>query len=597
MTARLPVGAQRRFHRYVAILIATTSLVLAVVELTRPGSAGVGQDTAWFGYVLIFGWASYVIRSDKGSALLLVLAQIGFWASLIVLEALYGIDLTSFDFVTTFGTVMMLGVLAGTLVAGSRMVWTVSIAAAITVWAAAVGSILGNPADALWVRAVTVMAGVVFTTTLVSKLFDQLAYTISQHDRSRRLHNAIAKCSESLLVQTDSSAVHEAIKAVIEATEADYGYVDKTLEVDGGPGWEIIADAAKTAAGYGEAWEVGSYDAIPTVYDSLVDGKSVVVHTSELQGRMRELYEADGILSEVCVPIFVEDEFRGSIGFVQYTSDRKWHHSEIQTLWRAAHMISAYWQQQDQADALLASNESKDRLLASVSHEIRTPLTAIVGLSEEIISSGGSLGSAELAELNSIIATQSRELAELVEDLLVASRADFGNLSIRPERVDLVSQAEQVAHGLRESHRTAKDIEVNGRVSEAWADPLRVRQILRNLLTNAMKYGGERIVMAVGEHDGEIRLVVSDDGPGIPADEAELVFERYYRSAGSPTQPGSVGIGLAVSRQLAQMMGGGLRYVADRQHHHFELTLPSVPLLDSYESAEALESDLTVETV
>lgn len=560
-----------------AILIAATSLVLAVVELGR-ASSELGNPVAWVGYVVIFTWSGYIARSsEKGSALLLVLAQIAFWASLIVIEALYRVEVTAFDFVTGFGSVMMLGVLAGALAVESRMVWAVSIGTVVASWAACVGFFLGDPTDVLVVRAVTAIAGVVFTTALVSKLFDQLAYTIVQHDRSRRLQNAIAKCSEALLVQTDSLAIHAAVEAILEATDADYGYVDRTVEVDGGPGWEIIADTAKTAAGYGQAWRVGSYSAIPPLYESLVEGNAVVVHTSEMNGRMRELYEADGIRSEVSVPILVDGDFRGSIGFVQYTSDRRWHHNEIQTLWRAAHMIGAYWQQQDQADALRASNESKDRLLASVSHEIRTPLTAIVGLSEEIISSGKSLGDDELTELNSIIAAQSRELAELVEDLLVASRADFGNLSIRPESIDLLGQAELVVRGLEESHRTNKVIEVNGEVAEAWADPLRVRQILRNLLTNAIKYGGRRIAVVVRETEGIIRLIVSDDGPGIPVEEADLIFERYYRSAGSPTQPGSVGIGLAVSRQLAEMMGGSLVYVAEGPHHHFELCLPSAP--------------------
>lgn len=580
------------------MLIAATSLVLAIVEFQRARSPWAGENIAWLGYLVILYWAVYIVRSaGKGSALLLVLAQIGFWASLIVIEALYGVDVTSFDFVTTFGTVMMLGVLAGALVAESRMVWAASIAAGIALWAVSVGSIHGSPADVLWARGLTVIAGVTFTTALVSKLFDQLAHAINQHDRSRRLQNAIAKCSEALLVQTDSLAIHSAVNAILEATDADYGYVDKTVDVDGEPGWEIIADAAKTDAGYGEAWEVGSYSAIPSIYDSMLKGNAVVVHTSELEGRTRELYEADGIQSEVSVPIFVDGEFRGSIGFVQYTSDRMWHNSEIQTLWRAAHMISAHWQRQDQADALRASNESKDRLLASVSHEIRTPLTAIVGLSEEIISADGSLGSDELAELNSIIAAQSRELAELVEDLLVASKADFGNLSIRPEPMDMLSQADQVVRSLRESHRTKKTIQVTGEVSEAWADPLRVRQILRNLLTNAIKYGGRRIDVVVDSRDSVVRLVVRDDGPGIPLEETDLIFERYYRSAGSPTQPGSVGIGLAVSRQLAEMMSGGLRYVADGAHHQFELTLPAAVPGDYLDSTNPGLSGLTVETV
>lgn len=569
------MDAQRRFHRYVATLIAAASLILAVVELNRVRSLDPGDGSAWLGYLLILGWASYVTRSrGSGSALLLVLAQIGFWSALIVIEAMYRADLTSFDFTTTFGTVMMLGVLAGTLAAESRMVWAVAIASAIAAWAVTVGLILGDPPAVLVVRAVIAMAGVIFTTALVTKLFDQLAYAIVQYERSRRLQDAIARCSEALLVQTDTFAVFEAVAALLEATDADYGYVDETVEVEGQPGWQIVAEAAKEPAGYGQSWKVGRYTAIPTVYNSLSKGHAAVVHTSELQGSEKELYAADGIRSEASVPIFVEGGFRGSIGFVQYSSDRTWHNNEIQTLWRAAHMIGAYWQQHDHAAALRASNESKDRLLASVSHELRTPLTAIVGLSEEIIARSDELDEDELHELNGIIAAQSRELAELVEDLLVASRADFGNLSIKPEMIDLHAQTRRVVIGLTDSHRTTKSIRVRGETTHAWADPLRVRQILRNLVTNAIKYGGEPIRLDIAGDGVTATLTVADGGPGIPADEAELIFERYYRSAGSPTQPGSVGIGLAVSRQLAEMMGGTLVYVTG-ERHHFQLSLPA----------------------
>ena len=237
-------------------------------------------------------------------------------------------------------------------------------------------------------------------------------------------------------------------------------------------------------------------------------------------------------------------------------------------------MIGAYWARQADAAELVASSESKERLLTSVSHEIRTPLIAILGLSEEIISSRTSLGEEELDELNGIIAVQSRELAELVEDLLVASRADFGNLSIRLEQISLRRQVDMVLEGVRESHPTDQAVTSLGTNVDAWAYPLRVRQIMRNLLTNAIKYGGPSVVIGVREHNGLAQVVVADDGQGVPVHESDLIFERYYRSADTPTQPGSVGIGLAVSRQLAEMMGGNLVYIHGENQHRFELSLP-----------------------
>jgi two-component system sensor histidine kinase MprB len=82
-------------------------------------------------------------------------------------------------------------------------------------------------------------------------------------------------------------------------------------------------------------------------------------------------------------------------------------------------------------------------------------------------------------------------------------------------------------------------------------------------------------------------VTVSDNGRGVPENEARLIFERYYRSAQSPTQPGSVGIGLAVSRQLAEMMGGTLEYVSGEPAHRFELSLPLAVEAPADDSDEA----------
>jgi signal transduction histidine kinase len=165
--------------------------------------------------------------------------------------------------------------------------------------------------------------------------------------------------------------------------------------------------------------------------------------------------------------------------------------------------------------------------------------------------------------------------------LLVASRADGGNLSIKPEILDLRTEAENVLRGIREAHPTEKAIVLRGDGVNAWADPLRVRQVMRNLLTNAIKYGGDRIIVGIREHEGRAQLMVADDGVGVPILESDLIFERYYRSPQSQTLPGSVGIGLAVSRQLADLMDGTLRYVHGESTPRFELSLPLARTVDA----------------
>jgi signal transduction histidine kinase len=101
---------------------------------------------------------------------------------------------------------------------------------------------------------------------------------------------------------------------------------------------------------------------------------------------------------------------------------------------------------------------------------------------------------------------------------------------------------------------------------------MRVRQIIRNLLTNADRYGGEHVTVRIVENPETTSLFVIDDGKGVPADEQADIFEPYYRAG---TRVESVGLGLTVSRDLARLMGGDLTYVYYQGHSFFELRLPT----------------------
>ena len=110
----------------------------------------------------------------------------------------------------------------------------------------------------------------------------------------------------------------------------------------------------------------------------------------------------------------------------------------------------------------------------------------------------------------------------------------------------------------------------------AWADPLRLRQILRNLLSNAERYGGTNVEIEVEHLNRFVVVRVRDDGTGVPPEHREAIFEPYVRGGGDSALPGSLGLGLAVSRRLARLMGGDLTYRWDGSSI-FELTLPTEP--------------------
>lgn len=225
-------------------------------------------------------------------------------------------------------------------------------------------------------------------------------------------------------------------------------------------------------------------------------------------------------------------------------------------------------------EALADLIKAKDAFIASISHELRTPLTAVVGLSAEMTS--GEMSQTEKAELTQLILDQSREMTFIVEDLLVAARAEIGTVSVELVRVDLLAEVsaalETVDVGLAP---------LPAALPTVMADPARVRQILRNLLTNLNRYGGSRRRVIGGENGPRAWVEVRDDGAGVSPVDSERIFEPYSSAHTGVT--GSVGLGLSVARQLAELMGGSLTYRRDQNESVFRLELPlaDVPVVES----------------
>ncbi len=216
--------------------------------------------------------------------------------------------------------------------------------------------------------------------------------------------------------------------------------------------------------------------------------------------------------------------------------------------------------------------DSKDRFVATVSHELRTPLTAVVGLAEELRADQGNIGERERDDLLAVIADQAMDVGYIVEDLLVAARADLGKVNVRPETVELQTAVVSVLDSLRLSSEPTVTFE--GEVV-AKADPHRLRQILRNLLTNASRYGGPNVEVTGSVDGGWAVVEVRDDGEGI-ADELRYAVFEPYATAHSPTGViGSVGLGLTVSRQLARLMEGDITYHRQNGFSAFRLELPA----------------------
>lgn len=223
-------------------------------------------------------------------------------------------------------------------------------------------------------------------------------------------------------------------------------------------------------------------------------------------------------------------------------------------------------------EALEENLRAKDEFITSVSHELRTPLSVIVGLSETLRSGTHSAG--EASEFYALIADQSQEMALIVEDLLVAGRIDSDTLTVREDMVDLEEEIETVLRPFGE-----KEVEVGVRLipgaEKIYADALRVRQILRNLVTNAVKYGEPPVWIKAVRARGQVIVGVSDHGEGVPESALEKMFQPYSRFGADDGQPSSVGLGLHVSRRLARLMAGDLEYKRESEKTAFLLSLPA----------------------
>lgn len=215
--------------------------------------------------------------------------------------------------------------------------------------------------------------------------------------------------------------------------------------------------------------------------------------------------------------------------------------------------------------------ESKDRFLASVAHELRTPLTAVVGFAEELRDPGGIYSTREKAEFQELIAFHGAEMASIIEDLLVWARGDIGEVHVTTEPIDLI---QGVTKTLKLLPRV--DIPITSEAEQVLAvgDATRVRQIVRNLATNAIRYGGEDVEVVIREDDETAIVEVCDDGPEIPVRTREQMFEPYARTHSISSQPDSIGLGLTVARTLARLQGGDLVCVREGSRNVFRLTLP-----------------------
>lgn len=252
-----------------------------------------------------------------------------------------------------------------------------------------------------------------------------------------------------------------------------------------------------------------------------------------------------------------------------------------------AQLREAELRMETQLEAEREISRAKDQFVAGLSHEMRTPLTGIYGFSEMLLSDGPDPDTAR--ELLTLINSESAELTRMVDDFIATSRIDAGALEVELLPVDLRVLAVSVSE--RYLRRGVK-IAVTGEAELALGDSGRVRQVLVDLVSNAVTYGGPSVSIRLSEGDGVVMCAVVDDGEGVHADIEARLFTRFVHESTDVLLAGSLGLGTWVARSLAEAMGGTVDYQRIDGETQFVLILPTAETTLSTED----ETSITLAT-
>ena len=205
--------------------------------------------------------------------------------------------------------------------------------------------------------------------------------------------------------------------------------------------------------------------------------------------------------------------------------------------------------------------EIKADFIATASHELRTPLAAVYGAAQTLLRHDFALDETGRERFVSLIADESERLGRIVNEILLANQLDAGRLDLESEPFDAGDLVERVVEATR-THAPPSvtlEVEASENVPQVAADADKVRQVLVNLVENAIKYSpdGGRVEVGIEERDGFLRFHVRDEGLGIAPEDQEQIFEKFYRADPQMTRGvGGTGLGLYICRELIDRMGG-----------------------------------------
>ncbi|MFV0422901.1 ATP-binding protein [Oleidesulfovibrio sp.] len=442
------------------------------------------------------------------------------------------------------------------------------------------------------------------TELLVSVARDISERRDAQRDLATRLmyERVLSTCARELLTRFSSPrAMQRALNSLREAVDVCRVYVFENFTDNKGrlccrQRYEVCAEGVPSQLGLPELQHVEFLPGYKRWVDTLSRGKVLCGVVKDFPAEERALLNLQQIKSLLVLPLMVGGEWWGFIGFDDTQNLRSWSQLDEQLLMTAGEIVAAaiersraQTQLEKTSREAEAASKSKSEFLANMSHEIRTPLNAIIGLTELSLQENLS---DEVAENLKASLSSAEALLDIVNDILDLARVEAGRVHLEEVEFSLPRFLGGVMRVMRhEAERKGLEFSMflgRGLPRELVGDSGRLRQILVNLIGNAIKFteeGGVNVaVECIADKEGTrqdvqwVRFSVQDTGIGIPTHMHGLVFENFQQADGSITRKyGGTGLGLTISRQLVEMMGGTISLQSElAKGSRFQVELPFV---------------------
>lgn len=411
---------------------------------------------------------------------------------------------------------------------------------------------------------------------------------VTERKRSEQIQKVLYNISDTVTSSKNTEELIAIIKdhlsTIIDTTNYYIGFYDEQTKMISLP---FVAD---------EKDEIESFHAEYSLTGHVIRTQKSLLVTADQQEEMvkKGIIKFVGSRSQVWlgVPLTINGVVKGALAVQSYTDKNAYSASDREILEFVSDQISLSIERKQKEQELIKalekateSDQLKSSFLATMSHELRTPLNAIIGFSD-IISED--LPIAEIMEFNQTINSSGNHLLTIVEDLFDITLIETGEIKIIKDIVNLNLLLHEVNEIIKieQSNLKKEQLELNLFIPNKEmnlmikTDPWRIKQILINLLKNALKFthkGSVSYGFEIIRQDGMslLQFFVKDTGIGIPKDKQELIFDIFRQIEDSHTRSyGGTGIGLSISRRLTELLGGHMWVDSDKNGSSFYFTIP-----------------------